>query len=406
MSMLDVPTPLAHDTFVVAPPRDDAPYEPDVLTVEERLFSEGYAFNFFQAVWLFERMAIDRRPVGRHGAPSNEALRFRAHQSLSFPPSSIYDIEQPADDGQCPIMTVAFMGLTGPKGVLPRHYTELLMRIERESRRSDKHALRDWFDLFNHRLVSLFYRAWEKYRFFVPYARGEYGRPDPDTFTSAAYSLAGLGLPAMRKRLEVAAVDPRRGRQRAVTLERINDLSLVYYAGLLGQRPRTAANLQVLLADYFHLPVQIEQFQGQWLVLDESNQSQLLGKHTNCQLGVDSVAGERVWDLQSKVRVRIGPLRYEQFLALLPDRDPQASRKAFFLLSHLTRLYLGPELDFDVQLVLESDEVPASQLNSDAVVGTHLGWNAWLGGGEREADADDAVFEGNDVRWLTTASVN
>ena len=279
------------------------------------------------------------------------------------------------------------------------------MRIERESRRRDKYALRDWFDLFNHRLISLFYRAWEKYRFFVPYARGEYARPEPDTFTTAVYSLVGLGMPQLRTRLVVSTLAPHRGRQRAPPLARAHDLSLMHYAGLMGQRPRTVANLRALLSDFFQLPVEVRQFQGQWLELDESNQSRLAYRRSNCQLGVDAVAGEQVWDVQSKVRLRIGPLRYDQFLALLPDHDPQPGRKTFFALSHLTRLYLGPELDFDVQLVLKADEVPACQLNSDAVVGAHLGWNAWLGCEPGERDADDATFDGEETRWLMTTAV-
>ena len=56
-------------------------------------------------------------------------------------------------------MTMTFMGLTGPSGVLPRHYTDMMMRQQREGRGADRYALRDWLDLFNHRFISLFFRA-------------------------------------------------------------------------------------------------------------------------------------------------------------------------------------------------------------------------------------------------------
>ena len=117
-------------------------------------------------------MEPGRVQVGRGGPPHAEAVRFRARISLSFPPSSIYELRKPTSSLPVPVMVQAFMGLTGPSGVLPRHYTELLYKIEREFRTPEKHALRDWFDLFNHRLVSLFYLAWEKYRFYVPFERG------------------------------------------------------------------------------------------------------------------------------------------------------------------------------------------------------------------------------------------
>jgi type VI secretion system protein ImpH len=119
-----------------------------------------------------------------------------------------------------------------------------------------------------------------------------------------------------------------------------------------------------------------------------------------------------VWDVQGKVRIRLGPLRYEEFLEYLPDRAPVEDRKAFFLLSHVVRLYLGPEFDFDVQLILRRHDVPPCELADDAVKGPRLGWNCWLLNLDRQEepvgptrikprpippdyDAEDAVFEGD-----------
>src|SRR5262249_34475701 len=124
-----------------------------------RLFAEPFAFDFFQAMRVLERLFPDRAPVGRSGPLAREVARLHAHLSLSFPPSAIYDLALPENPNQMPAMTVTFLGLTGPSGVLPRHYTELLLRLEREAKGPEKRALRDWLDLFNHRLLSLFYRA-------------------------------------------------------------------------------------------------------------------------------------------------------------------------------------------------------------------------------------------------------
>src|SRR5205823_27398 len=138
-------------------------------TVEGLLWEEPFVFDFFQAVRVLERLAKDRKPVGRTGSPRDEVVRFRAHLSLTFPPSSIYDLQRPTEALPLPLMTVAFMGLYGPSGVLPRHYTELLLRLNWEGKGDEKHTLRQWFDLYNHRFISLFYRAWEKYRLYFPY---------------------------------------------------------------------------------------------------------------------------------------------------------------------------------------------------------------------------------------------
>jgi type VI secretion system protein ImpH len=385
----------------------------EVRTVGQRLFEEPYTFDFFQAVRLLLRLNPGARPVGYPLAAGEEVVRFRAQLSLCFPPSVICDLSgpppprghaaAPAADLPPPVMTVAFMGLTGPSGVLPRHYTELLLRLGRLSDREvrEKEALRAWFDLFNHRLISLFYRAWEKYRFFLAYEQGKHLAPEadsPDAFVQGLLALIGLGTPRVRQKLRVG-VRPARGEEPAEPLAEVDDLSLLYYSGFLAHRPRCAASLEGLLGDYFQLPVTVHQFRGQWLPLGRASQSRLKGASNN-RLGVDLVAGERVWDAQSKFRVRVGPLRYAQFTQFLPNRGPGGSQKAFFLLCHLVRLYVGPELDFEVQLVLAADEVPRLHLVADNGCSPRLGWNTWFCSGPRSHDAEDATFDGEEVVWV------
>jgi len=380
------------------------------MTVAELLFAEGYAFDFFQAVRLLEKLEPERRPVGQAGPPRDEVVRFRAHLSLVFPPSAIFDLAPATSKVPAPAMTVTFMGLTGPSGVLPRHYTELLMRLDRDTRGPERYAFRAWLDLFNHRLISLFYRAWEKYRFHLPYEHGEYAGDNPDPFTQALFSFVGLGTPMLRERMRVqvpvhrALVPPQgwEGQKRLPgrDLGRIDDLAVLYYGGLLAQRRRPAVVLEAILTDYFGLPVQVQQFRGRWLLLEPANQTEVGG--ANCELGANIVAGERVWDVQSKLRLRLGPLRRVQFDALLPDRSPVPLRKAFFLLSQLVRFYLGPEFDFDVQLVLCRDDIPECQFGGEGL-GARLGWNTWMVSEPCPTDADDAVFEGDEVRWIQPA---
>jgi type VI secretion system protein ImpH len=377
-------------------------------TLEEYLFAEGYAFDFFQAVRILERLAPERRPVGRGGPPRQEVVRFRAYQSLSFPPSSIYELARPAPQLPVPVMIVSFMGLTGPSGVLPRHYTELILRLQREADEQEKYALRDWFDLFNHRLISLFFRAWEKYRFYIPYERSRYGqtvqveegRAELDDFTRCLFSLAGLGVPTLRNRLRVSCWEEKDGLKQERVLAQVDDLILLHYSGFLAQRTRNTVGLEALLQEYFQLAVRVRQFQGQWLRLGPENQSRVGSGAGNNQLGVNIVTGERVWDVQSKFRIRIGPLRYGQFSELLPDRTPVPERKTFFLLAHLVRFYVGPEFDFDVQLVLQAAEIPECQLAEGANFSPRLGWNTWISSQPFTQDAEEAVFEGEEVRWL------
>lgn len=356
------------------------------------LFADGPQFDFFQAVRLLERLYPDRRPVGYDALPGAEVVRFRTLLSLAFPPSAIHAVELPDDDRPWIRLVQTFFGLTGPSGALPRHYTQLLLDLGRDVRGPERRSLGDWLALFDHRLTSLFYRAWEKYRFYLPYERGEAGRDEPDQFTQSLFSCIGLGERRLRGRVRVArpSDDPY---EAETVLARIDDLGLLYYAGLFAQRPRNAHNLRVLLAGYFETTVAVEQFRGQWLQLEAESQT-CLG--TSGALGIDAVAGDRVWDVQAKFRIRLGPLNRNQFEKFLPDRSRSAQRKTFFLLCQLTRLFVGPDLDFDVQLVLQAAAVPACRLDGEGL-GPRLGWNTWLLTAAAASDAEDAVFPGEIV---------
>ncbi len=408
----------ANKTIASAQPREwpPSPALPglDPASVAAQLFAKAHNFDFFQAVRLLEKLFPDTMPVGFDGPPSRETVRFRSHVSLIFPPSQIWDLRPTDGNRSVPEMSVAFFGLVGPSGVMPRHYTEMLLRIQRDAKHEEKFALRDWFDLFTHRMLSLFYRAWEKYRFYISYERGEYLQHPPDPFTHALAQPFGPGLGDAAQSHSSDFVDrrtqkarrPSAGARRASPhgvphAGRGRRLGAVALRRLVARRPRTAAGLAALLSDYFELPVEVQQFHGQWLQLDPSDQSQLGATCTNCSLGVNLVIGERVWDVEGKIRIRVGPLDYEQFVEFLPYRGAVAKSKAFFLLSHLTRLYIGPTLAFDVQLLLRADSIPESILSDPTSPGLRLGWNTWLRSGKMQGCVKDAVFEGQELFDLT-----
>jgi type VI secretion system protein ImpH len=340
----------------------------------EQLTRTPHRFNFFQAVRLLERAGnlfrVRTKAAGRIGedeAPQNEVVRFHVPASFSFPPGEIGSFSPPSDDRPAR-MSVSFLGLIGPAGVLPRHYTQLA--IER-SRQKDT-TLRDFFDLFHHRLIALFYRAWRKFRFFVGYERAaESGQAGNDDFTQALYSLVGLGTPAVRRRQEV------------------DDETWLYYAGQFAHVPKNAISLAAMTSDYLDVPAEIEQFVGQWLYLSRADQSNLPGAQrrqpANNDLGMNVVVGERVWSVEQKFRVRLGPLSYRDFLRYMPRGD-RLSRAAQFI-----RGYVGPEFDFDVQPILRKEEVPRCRLGGEDEP-SRLGWNTWLLTQPLPQDARDAIF--------------
>src|SRR5262249_49710271 len=156
--------------------------------------------------------------------------------------------EPPSAERPWALVVQTFLGLTGPSGVLPRHYTQMLLDLGRDVKGTERRSLGDWLALFDHRIVSLFYRAWEKYRFWIPYERGEAFQREPDRFTTTVFSLIGLGMSRLRGRLRVAEhTGDEEQPERA--LAKIDDLALLYYAGLFAQRPHNAQNLEAVLND-------------------------------------------------------------------------------------------------------------------------------------------------------------
>lgn len=363
----------------------------------DRLFRQPYAFSFFEAVWLLERAGRveaeederfeGRAAIGEDGDPRKEAVRLRALPALTFPASEIQKLAEPkaADEAEDesalrrppgpPEMTVAFLGLIGPSGALPQHYTETLLR----DLRGRSTALRDFLDIFNHRSLSLFFRAWEKYRLPAFYDRFGSGGDDP--ISRLIYAFAGFGTHYLRRR---DLPDPERG-----PLE-IEDESLLHYSGHLAHWPRSALGLESLLSDYFERTVKVEQFQGRWIRLraDESSllPSRALPGGRFCQLGIDAICGDRVWDVQSNFRLRLGPLTYKQFVAFMPDGGELKK------LAHLGRLYVGPGMSFDAQLTLKKEEVPRAQLGGEGDLAPRLGWNTWIKSEPFDHDVEDAVF--------------
>ena len=327
--------------------------------VEERLFAEPYCFEFFQAVRLLQLFYPNRTHVGYFQAPQSETVRFGVRPSLSFPPSELFSLAA-EDEGLPPMMRVNFMGMVGPSGQLPLYYTELV--AERAAVRD--RTLRDFLDIFQHRAISLFYRAWEKYRFAVPYERGE-----QDQFSSYLLSIIGLGAPSLQHR------------------QLLDDHEYLYYAGLLAQQPRSAEGLELMLQDYFGVPVKVEQFLGAWYRLSEDAQCNLDDDESDSQqLGFGTVVGDEIWDPQSHARIVLGPLRLDQYLDFLPTGT------AFKPLRDMVRFYAGDELDFEAQLILRKEETPPCQLGGDGPA-PQLGWLSWAKTAPLTADPGQTVLQ-------------
>ena len=177
------------------------------------------------------------------------------------------------------------------------------------------------------------------------------------------------------------------------TGSRCLDDSLLYYSGLLAQRPRSAAALRNLLGDYFEVPVEVEQFAGGWYPLDRNTQTSLQGGLGESeQLGFGAVVGDEVWDQTARVRIKIGPLSLEQYQDFLPQGSAFASLRA------LTDFFSNGEFDFEIKLILDRDDVPPCVLGAEGENAPQLGWHTYIKTRPMKVDASETIlqlWEGN-----------
>ncbi|HUX27209.1 MAG TPA: type VI secretion system baseplate subunit TssG [Terracidiphilus sp.] len=324
------------------------------------LENEPYCVRFFQAVRLLERLYPERNPVGLFVSPSSEVVQFSSVPTLTFPASEIQDL-QPGKDGP-PKLFVNFMGLSAAVGVLPHVYTEFLL----ERARAKDRGPGDFFDIFNHRIISLFYRAWQKYRFYIAYERTGSG---DDVISARLLDLVGLGTAGLTHRLD------------------IEDEACLYYAGLLSARRPTAQGLKQLLQDYFEVPVSVEQFTGTWRRLPEQNRTFLRDSGAFCErLGMGTIVGDEAFDQHGAVTIRLGPLSFERYQEFLPGARANVELRAWL------RLYTNREFDFVIRLVLERNEVPSMELGVDGVGASRLGLVSWIRNRPLNRDPDEATY--------------
>jgi type VI secretion system protein ImpH len=331
------------------------------------LWAEPFAFDFIQAVRLLQARASNRGSVGHDTAPGHEVVRFAVHRDLGFPASQIHqllpgstDLEKP------PLMTVAFIGLIGPSGVLPTHYTELV--IEDSGTEDEPGALADFLDMFHHRLISLFYRAWER----------NHPQLSPDPAVRASFHGFLLALVG-------ECSGPTHGPHADELLE------LLRHAGLWSQRRRTSEGLRILLTDRVNdlcavadqpseqVDIEIVPFIPRWSQIEPDRKLKLQRTTADGLLGHGAILGSRARDWQSQFRVRIGPLTRRQFDLLQPPapaRGRRSESSAFQEIAELTARYVGPEFDFDLILVLRADQIPPCRLDRDRKR-SRLG-RAWL----------------------------
>jgi len=331
-------------------------YTTDPLGLLPELQDHPEGFSFFQALRRLECLCSSQPRVGRSTSPRQEAIRLGQDPAMDFAPATLSGVTR-GERGRRSRIAVRFFGLFGPNGPLPLHMTEYAQ--DRISHHADR-SLVGFADLFHHRMISLFYRAWADSNPAV-----SLDRPAEDQFAGYVNALIGLELPGLQDR------------------DALPDCAKRFYAGRFSLQTRNAEGLVAMIQDYFAIPVKIEEFVGDWLTLDEEDRCELGMDADKASLGVTTVIGSKVWSAQHKFRVVLGPLGLASYERCLPRKDWWSQLIA------LVRNYVGDEYSWEVNPVLEHSEIPWLRLDG----GIALGLTSWLPGREPDAHGDDLSLD-------------
>lgn len=310
------------------------------MKLGKSLAEKPWRFGFFEVLRWFESEYDDKPRLGQSKRPADDLLRLGQACSLQFAPSTLSDFQpqQNAPDK----LTQNFFGVFGPNGPLPLHLTEY---ARHRLRHVHDPTMVEFLDVFHHRLISLFYRAWADAQPTV-----QLDRRDQDRFGFYVNSLLGTAEPGMQRR------------------DAMPDASKRFFVGRLSGATQNAEGLQAILSHYFDIPVEIESFIGEWLEIPQDSYCYLDDDDQVGQLGRSAILGTKSWQCQHKFRIKLGPLSLEEYHQMLPSGGKMKT------LVDIVRNYIGLELSWDINLQLKKQEMPVARLGEFG----QLGWTTWL----------------------------
>lgn len=327
-----------------------APLKAPVGSLLDRLKAEPHRFDPDAAHLLLELA----------GEKAGENIVLTSHATHNHAATALSGAE---NRGETINIHANYIGLVGPIAALPGLYTD--RALDEKRRRSSSYF--DFLEVFAAELRLLFFASSRKYR--LSSLIQLFGIGPKNKVTRSIYSLLGLASPKLVEQLTIAPEVP------------------LYFSGFFANQRRTAVNLRLMLSEFLGYEVMIHQFQKRWLAVDPSEQTQLKsGMRENALLGVTAIAGSSYADRRSAIRISVGPLRYSEYLSLMP------AQKKFAELTELARLYCGPSLSFEIQLILAKEDIPEARLQGGMPVG-RLGWDLWVRQDPAVKDSADAVFD-------------
>jgi type VI secretion system protein ImpH len=308
-----------------------------MMTFLHNLEEKPWRFDYFTVLRHLERKHKDRPRIGDSAARREEFVQLGQDPFMDFPASNLARVEQ-VDDKPLKIF-VKYLGLLGPQGGLPLATTEEAYHYVI----AHDDAFPSFLDLFNHRFLQLYFRAWADSR---PIA--QHDRPELDRFVAYIGSAVGLGSAPYKD------------------LDTIPDAAKLSYAGLLGAQAKSASRLAGAIEGLFRVDAEVEEFVGTRLAI-EADEWTIVGLRHNV-LGDKALLGRTIFSVQDKIRIRIFTRSLAQYVRFLPTGDLCEP------LADLVFFYTGEQLEWDAELAIPSGAAEPIRLGRFG----QLGWTTWM----------------------------
>jgi type VI secretion system protein ImpH len=318
-----------------------------------------FTFDFYMALRLLQSRFSDQPRIGHSWSLAQDPVRFGQSPAMDFAASTLEALRQ-KDPSRAPVIYSRHFGLFGPHGPLPLCLTEYAR--ERILHHGDP-TFAAFCNVFHHRMVSFFFRAWADAQKTV-----DFDRPEDQHWSEYVGSLIGIGMESLQKR------------------DSVPDRAKLHFAGRLVQQTRNAEGLEAIVQDFFGVPTEVQPFVGRWLKLPAESICRLGASSDTGTLSGNLILGSHLWTCQLHFHMRMGPMKFGDYERLLP------TGKSFRRLCDWVRQYVGEHLSWDLRLVLAREEVPVIQIGKAG----RLGWTTWLKTMPFEHDADDLVLQPSD----------
>jgi len=265
--------------------------------------------------------------------PKNDLVNIKSNITFGHQASGVHQVVQ-ANDGTYDIL-LNNLSLAGMYGALPDTYGEEIADRKNQD-------MRDFLDIFHHRLMGLLYRFYRKNRIFLGSTNIK-----NNILGRILHNLTGMSLFQKPFPFQETGIFP--------------------LFNLFWRNTTSIAGVQELIRCYFHVSTTVIPFLGGWIYPDKSALSYLNKSYQ--VLNKSLFIGRKTWDDTYGFTICIGPLDFKQYLNFIPS-----TQQDFPILQQLLSYYIDNSYHARLQLRLKSDTVPALYLGQQS----HLNFTTWL----------------------------